>query len=101
MLAPAFPAARGSDAVSAVQMTAHKMQVMPNDMPGCPDEQPAKPPCAKDCPFAVVCAFPTLVAAPVETLFALAPPIGESFGSALETSGASLAREPPPRPPKI
>ena len=49
VFAPVAPSVASS--VMAMPMMAE----MPDGMPCCPDDQPAIPDCAKDCPFAVVC----------------------------------------------
>jgi hypothetical protein len=72
---------------------------MPEGMPCCLDK-PAKPDCAKDCPFMTLCAglaFPTLASGatlfvPIALLAVIAP------RNDAKLSG--LAQGPPPRPPK-
>jgi len=71
---------------------------MPEGMPCCPDE-PAKPDCAKNCPFMAVCAgmaFPAMngatLSAPMALLAVIIP------GSDAKRNG--LAHGPPARPPK-
>jgi hypothetical protein len=72
---------------------------MPQGMPCCPD-QPAKPDCAKDCPFLAVCGgmvFPAVVVGamlpmPLALLAVIAP------HDDAKLSGRSQA--PPPRPPR-
>jgi len=72
---------------------------MPEGMPCCPD-QPAKPDCAKDCPFMAVCAgtvFPvmsggTALSAPLVLLAVIAPRD--------DAKRSGLAQGPPARPPK-
>jgi len=72
---------------------------MPQGMPCCPD-QPAKPDCAKDCPFLAVCSgmvFPAVaVGATLSVPLALLAVIAPRDDAKL--SGRSQA--PPPRPPK-
>ena len=72
---------------------------MAEGMPCCPD-QPAKPDCAKNCPFMAVCsgtAFPTTSGAatplaPIALLAVIAPTNDAKL--------SSLSQGPPPRPPK-
>lgn len=87
-----------SSAVPA--MAAQTMGSMPDGMP-CPDDQPAAPDCAKDCPLAVLC-LSGLVSVPVpETPTLLVNlRIGNEFIAGREAVLSSLVGEPPPRPPK-
>jgi hypothetical protein len=74
---------------------------MPDGMPCCPDDQPAIPDCAKDCPFAVVCTA-VVVSATAHDSPPLAPRM--LFLDRFPTPGdavlSSLIGDPPPRPPK-
>ena len=72
---------------------------MPEGMPCCPD-MPAKPGCAKDCPFMAVCAgivYPIVTgaatfSAPLTLLAVIAPDDDANL--------SGLAQGPPARPPK-
>ncbi len=74
---------------------------MADGMPCCPDEEPLAPDCMTDCPFAIVCA-PVLLSIPVAKADALPlrKPLGDTFPNRSDAVVASLAGEPPPRPPK-
>jgi hypothetical protein len=90
MAAPAVTMNMGGDAAQ------HAAMDMP-DMPCCPD-QPAKPDCAKDCPFMAACTgmvFPPLIAA-------VSLPVAPEPATTAPTSDAKLCgfpQGPPARPP--
>ena len=87
-----------SSSVPAV--AAQAMASMPDGMP-CPDDQPAVPACAKDCPLAVLCVT-GLVSVPVPQMptFFVQASTGDQFLDGREAILSSLIGEPPPRPPK-
>ena len=95
VFAPVAPSIATS--AMAMPMTAE----MPDGMPCCPDDQPAIPDCAKDCPFAVVCTA-VFVSATTHESSSLAPRM--LFRDRFPTPGdavlSSLIGDPPPRPPK-
>jgi len=95
VFAPLAPSVASS--AMAMQMTAE----MPDGMPCCPDDQPAIPDCAKDCPFAVVCTA-VFVSAPTPDYHPLALRIlvRDRFTAPGDAVLASLIGDPPPRPPK-
>jgi hypothetical protein len=88
---------------AAMEMTSASIESgamdMPDGMPCCPD-QPAKPDCAKDCPFMAVCAgtvFPVMsggatLAVPLALLAVIAPRDDAKL--------TGMAQGPPARPPK-
>lgn len=96
VFAPVAPSVASS--AMAMQMTAE----MPDGMPCCPDDRPAIPDCAKDCPFAVVCTA-VFVSAPTPEHHSLALRIlmRDRFTARGDVVPASLMGEPPPRPPRI
>lgn len=95
IFAPVAPSVASS--AMAMPMTAE----MPDGMPCCPDDQPAIPDCAKDCPFAVVC---TAVFVSVATHESSPLASRMLFRDRFRTPGdailSSLIGDPPPRPPK-
>ena len=82
-------------------MAAEAMASMPDGMPCCPDDKPAVPDCAKDCPLAVLC-ITSLVSIPAVDApsLLLREPLGDKFLNGRDIVLASLVGEPPPRPPK-
>jgi len=96
VFAPVAPSVASS--AMAMPMTAE----MTDGMPCCPDDQPAIPDCAKDCPFAVVCTAVFVSAAtPEHHPLALRILMRDRFTSRGDVVLASLIGEPPPRPPRI
>jgi len=73
----------------------------PDGMPCYPDDQPAIPDCAKDCPFAVVCTA-VFVSATTHESSAFAPRmlLRDRFRTRGDAILSSLIGDPPPRPPK-
>jgi hypothetical protein len=99
VLAPlATPVAAMSMEMAAAGVESSSMD-MPEGMPCCPD-QPAKPDCAKDCPFMAVCAgtvFPAMSGgASLSVPLALSAVIAPRDDAKL----SGLAQGPPARPPK-
>lgn len=86
-------------AVPAMNMPA--MASMSDGMPCCPDDKPAVPDCAKNCPLAVLCVT-SLVSTPAVAAPALLlrAPLGDKFLNGRDVALASLVGKPPPRPPK-
>ena len=74
---------------------------MADDMPCCPDEQPAMPDCSKACPLLAVCFAKCVQNLSTAAGTAIAPLIlaGIIF-PANDALGASLAQAPPARPPR-
>lgn len=71
------------------------------DMPCCPDAQPVKPDCDRNCPFVIICT----TSAPLALLKADWMPVSLSwadhtYGKQRLKRLSSLAAEPPARPPK-
>ena len=95
VFAPAAPSLASS--AMAMNMAVE----MSGDMECCPDDQPAIPDCAKDCPFAVVCTA-VFVSAPVSESLPLGLRISlkDRFPPCGDTEISSLVGDPPPRPPK-
>lgn len=96
VFAPVAPFVASS--AMAMPMTAE----MPDGMPCCPDDQPAIPDCAKDCPFAVVCTT-VFVSAPTPEHHPLALRIlmRDRFAARGDVVLASVIGDPPPRPPRF
>ncbi len=95
VFAPVAP----SIASSAIAMST--MAEMPDGMPCCPDDQPAIPDCAKDCPFAVVCTAVFVSATTQESSpLALRMLFQDRFPIPGDAVLSSLIGDPPPRPPK-
>ncbi len=85
----------------APAMAAQAMASMPDGMPCCPDEKPAVPVCAKDCPLAVLCvASFGSVPPPSTPAFSVQLLAGDVFLHSRDAVLPSLVGEPPPRPPK-
>jgi hypothetical protein len=88
-------------APSGAPVAAQAMVSMPDGMPCCPDERPAVPDCAKDCPLALLCMAGTGgVQAPATPDFLSGAPADDVFLRGRDVVLSSLAGEPPPRPPK-
>lgn len=86
---------------SAAPAAAMAAASMPDGMPCCPDNQPAVPDCGKGCPPAVRCLSAAVsVSAPETAALLLLGLAGEKLLSGRDNVPASLAGEPPPRPPK-
>lgn len=100
-LASSAMATSGASAMGDMSISMPGMQ-MTDNMPCCPDEQPAKPDCAKTCPVALIC---------TTSIFAHAPHVhGWSFAVAWQSYSYDLIPasqptsaflEPPSRPPKV
>ncbi len=86
-----------ASAAMAMPVTAE----MPDGMSCCPDDQPAIPDCAKDCPFVAVCTA-VLVSATTHESSPLAPRMvfRDRFLVPGDDVLSSLIGDPPPRPPK-
>lgn len=89
-------AAASAAPVFAAQTTA----AMPDGMPCCPDDQPAVPDCAKDCPVAVLCVSFISVSVSETPALIVRHLIEDQFQNGPDTLPTSLVGEPPPRPPK-
>lgn len=100
-LASSAMATSGAAAMEYMSSSMPGMQ-MTDNMPCCPDEQPAKPDCAKTCPVALIC---------TTSIFADAPHgHGWSFAVSWQSYNYDLIPasqptstflEPPARPPKV
>lgn len=92
-----------STVVAETAMAAETMAMVDmGDMPCCPDEQPVKPDCGKDCPLVIICTTSTAMHFSKSDW----TPIGRTWSSLDYRLGASatldsLAEEPPARPPKV
>jgi hypothetical protein len=82
-------------------MVQQEMSAIADDMPCCPDDRSVSPDCVKECPFALVCAA-VLLSIPVAETDALylLKLLGDSFRARSDAVVASVAGEPPPRPPR-
>jgi hypothetical protein len=75
---------------------------MPDGMPCCPDETPAKPDCGKACPLAVLCT--TAIVGQVATSHSWSLNVGWVAHRFLVPSHAELVSslvDPPVRPPRV
>lgn len=91
----------GPMVAAPMAMAGPAMASMPGGMLCCPDDQPAVPDCAKDCPFAVLCVSGFVsVSVPEAPSFVVHAPTGDEFLDRKDTVLSSLVGEPPPRPPK-
>ena len=95
--APAAAMAVSMD-MAAAAMESASMD-MPGGMPCCPD-QPAKPDCAKDCPFMAACSG--VVFSPAAGAIALSAPLAllAVVTPHNDAKRSGLAQGPPARPPK-
>ena len=74
---------------------------MAEDMPCCPEKQPVKPDCGKDCPLALVCTTSIFAPAPDDHRgsFAISWQ-SHLYDLMLAAQLTSVLIEPPARPPK-
>jgi hypothetical protein len=72
------------------------------DMPCCPEKQPVKPNCGKDCPLVIICTTSTSFSVARSDWSPAALHWSRlDYARAVESRLASLVAEPPARPPKI
>ncbi|MGA0564802.1 hypothetical protein ACO2RV_20325 [Ancylobacter sp. VNQ12] len=79
---------------------ASTMAEMPGDMPCCPNEAPAVPDCQKSCPLLAICMAKCFSVAPLLASPAFVLREGGAMRPGSDTMGATLAIEPPARPPR-
>ena len=97
---PISAVAAGNAMAAAERAQAQSMADM-GDMPCCPDMKPVKPDCGKDCPLVVICTTSTAVhLAKADWSPAATSWSPTDFPPSALSALASLATEPPARPPK-
>ena len=97
---PISAVAAGNAMAVAEQAQAQAMSDM-GDMPCCPGIKPMKPDCGKDCPLVVICTTSTAVhLAKADWSPAAIHWSSMDFRPLASSALASLAAEPPARPPK-
>jgi hypothetical protein len=89
------------DAGAAAKATAMALAFGDMEMPCCPQGQPMKADCMQDCPEAAICAATGLAPAHLPHASFKAESLADGiFAPFVEAAAASLAGEPPPRPPR-
>jgi hypothetical protein len=89
------------DAGAAAQATAMTLALGDTDMPCCPEGKPMKADCMQECPEAAVCSAMGLASIHLpRASFGVVPLIEGIFALFADAAPASLAGEPPPRPPR-
>ncbi len=100
LVIPVSSVAAGNAMAKFEKASAHTMAAM-GDLPCCPKEQPVKPDCGKDCPLVIICT--TSISFSV-VRYGWSPAalhwLQLDYALPADSALASLAGEPPARPPK-